>query len=73
MDIDMYMQTCTNVLHEDVRDTHVQNVNRNALKVAIECMSVRVRVRFMRFGHTSNKEYGKKEEQVNERRKWRAE
>lgn len=34
---------CT--LYGVIRDIHVQNVNRNALKVAIECQRERVHVR----------------------------
>lgn len=53
---------------EDIRDTHVQNVNRNALKVAIECERARACERTLeRSGHKCNKENGIEKERKHDK------
>lgn len=53
-------------IYEDIRDTHVQNVNRNALKVAIECK------RACACAHTNNKGVysTKKRRNAREKKAW---
>lgn len=55
-------------MSEDIRDTHVQNVNRNALKVAIECERARACERTLeRSGHKCNKENGIEKERKHDK------